>query len=154
MPENVIELSKMMFERGYHKNDVQPAISNLLLTLQKVVRLTVWDQLSLPERVSGMLPLLKGIPRSRSRIFNELKDEEQESYLKIARDTMFYAEANKLSYVSANQTRNISKWVIKPNHPIVFALTQKLEPFLGLDDISTESFDYMANPDSLYDDDT
>jgi len=146
MPENFAELTKMMLERGYSFEHTRPVISNLLRLSSKSTRLNVRDQLSLPERISGRAPLLEVSPNSYAEILSRLTDNEQDSYLRIARDNMFFAEANKISYVSANQTSLRTKFIIKPNHPLVFAVTQKLEPFLGIDDADYDdpNFDFST----------
>jgi hypothetical protein len=101
--------------------------------------------------VSGRPPLLEVRPNSRSAEFARLTEDEQDKYLQLARNLMFFAEANKISFVSANQTHVLQKYAIKPNHPLVFAVTQKLEPFLGIDDNDYDSKDFNFH-DAVFDD--
>jgi len=133
-PENYIELVRVARERGYGEEDITRGITNLLSCSFKKERMIISDQLALSENITGRSPLLGYRIGSYAEKLNELSHQEQSVYLKIARDKRFFLEANKISFVLSNTDQNFkNKFQIKPNHPLVFAVTQKLEPFMGID---------------------
>jgi hypothetical protein len=135
-PENYIELVRVMRERGYNEKDITRGVSNLLPISFKKERLAISDQLALSEKITGRTPLLKARLGSYVEKLNDLTQIEQSKYLQIARDKQFFQEANKISFTLETHNQNlINKFSIQHNHPLVFAVTQKLEPFLGLDPI-------------------
>jgi hypothetical protein len=135
-PENYIELVRVMRERGYEERDITRGVSNLLPTSFKRERLIISDQLALSEKITGRAPVLAARVGSYVEKLNDLPQTEQSKYLQIARDKRFFLEANKISFVLETHNQNLlDRFSIQPNHPLVFAVSQKLEPFLGLDPI-------------------
>jgi hypothetical protein len=144
-PENYIELVRVMRERGYNDKDIARGVSNLLSISFKKERSTISDQLALSERITGRTPLLAARVGSYVEKLNDLPFDEQSKYLQIARDKRFYLETNKISYVSETHGQKpVDRFSIHPNHPLVYAVNQKLEPFLGLD-LSCSDFDDINN---------
>jgi len=107
------------------------------------------DLLSLPESITENAPLFQEVePGSWADHYNQLSDNEQKYYLAKARDNIFWAKAGLISLVPKNKLRKLTKPGIKrdredkvikgysilPSHPLVFALSERLEKYLGLPD--------------------
>lgn len=146
-PENYIELARLAEERGYKRSNITRGIINLLSVSPNKDQLTVSDQLALPINITGRAPILELRPGSYAEILSKLSLVDQKIYLQIARDRIFFSEANKISLVINNPNQNFvkSKFPIKQNHPLVFAISQQIEPFLGVNEIDESAIEDWSN---------
>jgi hypothetical protein len=128
-PEQVLELVRICRSRGYQDSFLRPALENLLS--KKYIRnsKTVADILSLPESLTGLPPLLEGKDSSVA-ISNILNGTPmyQEALLKIARSYLFWKMAGKLQI--SPPPKHISPMEIDNNHPLVFALNERVDLYL------------------------
>jgi hypothetical protein len=160
-PEQMLELVKMCRQRGYTDVKLGPAVKQLVETLPKKVKLPLLDLLSLPERITGQAPLLEVPFGGYADKLLHLTESDQTAYLLHARDLVFWSEVKKLSLVTTKKeptSRNtqeetegnnvddksrltvFERFKVKANHPLVFALNNQLEPYLGLEPFDEADF--------------
>jgi hypothetical protein len=148
-PEQFSELIRICRLRGYEDRHLSPVVLNLLKTLPKNTSKVIRDQLSLPEAILGQAPLLEVYPGSYAEALTQLSEEHQNAYLKLARDKVFWREAQKISIKPKKTKVKEVQFGVKPNHPIVFALSNKLDEYLGTDPegLDEEQFKEWVNGD-------
>jgi len=138
-PEQVLELVRICRSRGYEDSVLGPSLEVLLskgfISDPKMVA----DILSLPEILSGAPPLLEGNVCTRSGE----PISEDESYLlavlAIARNHLFWKLTRKLSV--SGHPKNISAVEIDNNHPLVFALNERIDCYLPEDAFCADTWE-------------
>lgn len=139
-PEQVLELVRICRSRGYEDSVLGPALEVLLskgfISEPKMVA----DILSLPETISNAPPLFKEGNTSKwtSTLF-EYGETYQEKILAIARKHLFWKLTEKLQV--SQGPKHISPVVIDNNHPLVFALNERIDLYLPADAYCDETWE-------------
>lgn len=138
-PEQVLELVRICRSRGYEDSVLGPSLEVLLskgfISEPKMVA----DILSLPEILSGAPPLLEGNVCTWAGKIPEYDESYLESILAIARNHLFWKLTQKLS-ISENP-KNVSAVEIDNNHPLVFALNERIDCYLPEDAFSDDTWE-------------
>jgi len=124
-PEQFIELLRILRERGYSDNELEPSF-RVLIAKNKNSKLLA-DLLALPCTLIGQEPLLEPSPSSWSEIISGLSEDTLNSLISIARDSEFYELVNVVEkpQVLKEIRKNLSD--MPNNHPLVFAISEKLQ---------------------------
>jgi hypothetical protein len=125
-PEQFIELARIMRERGYEDKYLGPSL-DLLLSNHANGKL-VADMLSLPEKVLGMPPFMEVKPNTWASKLTSLPEEVLEDNQVIARNYVFWETAGRIN--KPTTPKKVDQVTVEPNHPLVFALSEKLMDYL------------------------
>jgi len=126
MPEQFLELVKICRERGYEDKYLGPSV-DLLLSNHKNGKM-VADMLSLPEQVLGMPPLLEVKPDTWADKLSALQEECLKDNQAIARNYVFWTTTIGIN--KPDTPKKVSQVAVEPNHPLVFALSDRLMDYL------------------------
>jgi len=125
-PEQLLELVRICRGRGYEDTFLGPSLSFLLSSLNSGKM--VADMLALPEKVTGMPPLLEATPGSWAEKILSLPEERQEDILRIARNYVFWTLTS--GFNTPRASKKVCRVPIERNHPILFALGDRLMEYL------------------------
>jgi hypothetical protein len=127
-PEQVLELVRICRSRGYEDSVLGPSLEVLLSKGYISAPKMVADILSLPEILSGAPPLLEGNVVTEAGDLKEYDESYLTSILALARNHLFWKLTQKLSITG--HPKNISAVEIHNNHPLVFALNERVDSYL------------------------
>jgi len=127
-PEQVLELVRICRSRGYEDSVLGPSLEVLLSKGYISDPKMVADILSLPEILSGAPPLLEGNVCTGAGDLKEYDESYLTSILTIARNHLFWKLTQKLSI--SGHPKNIRAVEIHNNHPLVFALNERVDSYL------------------------
>jgi len=134
-PEQFVELVRIARERGYTEDGLKPGIS-VLISCNRSHKVLA-DVLALPEVLSGIPPLLEAKPGSHAEALLQSEEGSINKLVAIARESEFIELVQELEKAPSHSSHvGKLKVNIPENHPIVFALSEKLMSYLetGSDD--------------------
>jgi hypothetical protein len=140
-PEQVLELVRICRNRGYEEKNLGPGMAALLSYGSVKNPKMVADILALPEIITGQPPLyVEGWVSDRARNLIDCDESRLEYTIKCARNFLFWSLVDKIT-ISPQRHADISPVEIENNHPLIFALNEKIDAYLPADAFDDETWD-------------